>query len=149
MIKFLFSIPQWLRLLVALVYLSIVAKLSLMPSNQLPELNLFQGFDKVAHGCMYFGLTVLVCWTFQAEGKRNWILYILFFAIAWGMLMEISQFEMKVGRAFEWSDEMANSLGAMVGVSIYVWIASRYRRLETASRTRGRGDDSGRGRLKN
>ena len=63
--------------------------------------------------------------------------------------MEISQFEMKVGRAFEWSDEMANSLGAMVGVSIYVWIASRYRRLETASRTRGRGDDSGRGRLKN
>ena len=149
MIKFLFSIPQWLRLVVALLYLSIVAKLSLMPSNQLPELNPFDGFDKVVHGCMYFGLTVLACWTFQAEVKRNWILYIVVFAIFWGLLMEFSQLEMKAGRAFEWTDELANSVGALLGASIYVWIAGKYRRRESASRTRGRGDDSGRGRLGN
>ena len=138
-----------MRLAVALLYLSIVAKLSLMPSNQLPELNPFDGFDKVVHGCMYFGLTILACWTFQAEVKRNWIFFIVIFAILWGLLMEISQLEMKVGRAFEWTDELANSVGALVGASIYVFIAGRYRTRELASRTRGRGDDSGRGRLKN
>ena len=149
MIKYLFSIPQWLRVVVSFLYLLLVARLSLMPSNQLPDLNLFDGFDKLVHGAMYFGLTVLACWTFQAEVKRNYVLFIVIFAILWGLLMEISQLEMKMGRAFEWSDELANTVGTLIGASVYLFVAGRHRRKELASRTRGRGDDSGRGRLGN
>ena len=128
MIKFLFSFPQWLRVLISLIYLGIVAMLSIMPSNEVPDWELFPGFDKLVHGSMYFGLTILACWTFHIEENRNWILYIVLFAISWGMLMEITQLEMKAGRAFEWTDELSNSIGALIGAGLYAWIANAFLR---------------------
>jgi VanZ family protein len=128
MIKFLFSFPQWLRVLFSLFYLAIIAKLSLMPADQVPQIELFKGFDKVVHGCMYFGLTVLACWTIHSEGKRIRILYIVLFAAAFGLLMEFSQLEMQAGRAFEWTDEMSNAIGSMLGAGVYALIAGVYRK---------------------
>ena len=128
MIKFLFSFPQWLRVLISLIYLGIVAKLSVMPPSNLPDWKLFPGFDKLVHGCMYFGLTILACWTFHTEENRKWILYIVLFAISWGMLMEITQIEMMAGRSFEWTDELSNSIGALIGAGFYGWIAGAFRR---------------------
>ena len=100
MIKFLFSFPQWLRVLFSLLYLAIIARLSLMPADEVPQIELFAGFDKVVHGCMYFGLTVLDCWTFNSEERRILILYIVVFSSAFGLLMEFYQLEMQAGRAF-------------------------------------------------
>ena len=128
MIKFLFSFPQWLRVLFSLVYLGIVAFLSLMPADEVPQIELFTGFDKLLHGCMYFGLTVLACWTFHSEEKRIRILYIVLFSAAFGLMMEVSQLEMHAGRAFEWRDELSNAVGAMLGAGGYVWIAGIFRR---------------------
>jgi VanZ family protein len=78
---------------------------------------------------MYFGLTVLVCWAFHAEDKRIRIIYIVLFSVSWGLLMEISQLEMMLGRAFEWKDEMANSVGTLLGVATYLMIARFQRSL--------------------
>ncbi|MCX6223022.1 MAG: VanZ family protein [Bacteroidia bacterium] len=128
MIKFLFSFPQWLRVLFSLLYLSIVAFLSLLPSDEVPQIELFAGFDKVVHGSMYFGLTVLACWTFHAEEKRIRIFYIVLFSATFGLMMEFSQLEMHAGRAFEWTDELSNAVGAMLGAGVYVWIAGIYRK---------------------
>ncbi|MCK9414982.1 MAG: VanZ family protein [Prolixibacteraceae bacterium] len=128
MIKFLFSFPLWLRVLFSLVYLGIVAFLSLIPSDEVPQIELFAGFDKAVHGCMYFGLTVLACWTFHAEEKRIRIFYIVLFSAAFGLLMEVSQLEMHDGRAFEWIDELSNAVGAMLGAGVYAWIAGNYRK---------------------
>jgi VanZ family protein len=128
MIQFIFSFPQWLRILLSILYLGIVATLSLMPSDDVPDVQLFPYFDKVVHGCMYFGLTILACWTFHSEEKRIRILYIVLFSILWGMLMEFSQLEMMMGRAFEWTDEFSNSIGALLGAGLYAWIASSYRK---------------------
>ncbi len=123
MIKFIFSIPTWLRILLSLLYLGIIAKLSLMPSDEVPQIELFAGIDKVVHGCMYFGLTILACWSFNAEVKRIRILYIILFSAAFGLLMEVSQLEMQAGRAFEWLDEASNAVGALLGAGVYAWIA--------------------------
>jgi hypothetical protein len=43
--------------------------------------------------------------------------------------MEISQLEMMLGRAFEWKDEMANSVGTLLGAATYLMIASFQRSL--------------------
>ncbi|MEI7423326.1 MAG: VanZ family protein [Prolixibacteraceae bacterium] len=126
MIRFIFSLPQWFRVLVSILYLSVVAGLSLMPSDDVPQIEMFPGFDKVVHGCMYLGLTVLACWTLHAEIKRIKIVYVVLFSISWGLLMEISQLEMMLGRAFEWKDELANSVGSLLGAVIYLLIVRLY-----------------------
>lgn len=79
---------------------------------------------------MYFGLTLLACWTLHAEKKRIRILYILLFCIFWGFLMELSQLEMMTGRAFEWMDELSNSVGALIGALVYLKMAGVYRSLK-------------------
>ena len=126
MIRFIFSRPQWLRVLISILYLSVVAGLSLMPSDDVPQIEMFPGFDKVVHGCMYFGLTILACWTLHAEIKRIKIVYVVLFSISWGLLMEISQLEMMLGRAFEWKDELSNSIGALMGATFYLLITRIY-----------------------
>lgn len=128
MIKFFFSFPQWLRILLSLLYLTVVALLSLMPPNDLPYVKPFAGFDKVVHACMYFGLTVLACWTFYSEEKRIRILYVVLFSVSWGMIMEISQLEMMLGRAFDLKDELSNTVGTLLGAAVYMAIASGFRK---------------------
>jgi VanZ family protein len=125
MIKFIFSIPTWLRILLSLLYLGIIAKLSLMPPDEVPQIELFAGVDKLVHGFMYFGLTALACWSLNAEVKRIRILYIILFSAAFGLLMEVSQLEMQAGRAFEWIDEASNAIGSLLGAVVYAWIASK------------------------
>jgi len=138
--------------LFSLLYLAIIAKLSLMPADEVPQIELFAGFDKVVHGSMYFGLTALACWTFHSEENRIRILYIVLFSAAFGMLMEFSQLEMQAGRAFEWTDELSNAVGAMLGAGVYAWIAGVYRKgirdWETGT-TRTKGTNAAMKQLKN
>jgi VanZ family protein len=126
-------------MLLSLFYLGLIAMLSLLPSKDLPELHPFAAFDKVVHACMYFGLTILSCWTLYAEERRIRIVFIVLFASCWGLLMEFSQLEMMMGRAFEWTDELSNGLGALLGAVVYAWIAGYYRK-------RGRLGEGARGR---
>jgi VanZ family protein len=100
--------------------------LSFVPSRLIPEWDLFPGFDKLVHVCMYFGLTFLASWTLHAEENRKRILYIAFLAISWGMLMEICQLIMQDGRNFEWMDELSNSIGAIIGATLYFGISKLY-----------------------
>ncbi len=123
MLKFIFSIPQRWRIALSLACLGVITALSLAPSNDLPSITLCEGFDKVVHASMYFGLTLLTCWTFQGETKTNRLIILALFSITWGLLMEISQLEMSVGRAFEWSDELSNTIGTLIGVLSYVLIS--------------------------
>jgi len=143
-IKFVFSFPQWLRVLLSLLYLSVIVGLSLIPSDDVPDLPVFQGFDKLVHACMYFGLTILACWTFHSEEKQIRILYIVLFSITWGLLMEFSQLEMMMGRAFEWKDELSNSIGTLLGAAVYAGIAGVFRKEGETSVRRGENENEGR-----
>jgi VanZ family protein len=130
MISLLYSIPQWLRITLSLVYLTIVAFLSLLPPKDFPDIPLFPGADKVVHTCMYLGLTWLACWSMHAEVKRVWYYLIILFSISWGVVMEIFQYIMHLGRSFDLYDIAGNSIGTLIGVLIYILMAQLKRRID-------------------
>ena len=123
MVSLLFSIPQWLRISLSLIYLTIVAFLSLLPPNDFPDIPLFLGADKVVHTCLYLGLTWLACWSMHAENKRVWYYLIVLFSISWGIIMEIFQYLMHMGRSFDVYDIFGNSIGTLIGALIYILMA--------------------------
>ena len=90
-----------------------------MPAEDVPQITLFDGFDKIVHFCMYLGFSWLLCWTLHVESKPKLNYYIIIFTIGWGLLMEIFQLEMHLGRAFEWFDVLANGIGAMTGTVLF------------------------------
>jgi len=130
MISLLYSIPQWLRITLSLIYLTIVAFLSLLPPKDFPDIPLFPGADKVVHTCMYLGLTWLACWSMHAEVKRIWYYLIILFSISWGVVMEIFQYIMHMGRSFDLYDIAGNSLGTLIGVLIYILMAKFKKRID-------------------
>jgi len=123
MISLLFSIKQWLRISLSLIYLTIIAFLSLLPPNDFPELPLFPGADKVVHTCLYLGLAWLACWSMHAEHKKIWYFLIILLSISWGAIMELFQFLMHLGRSFDLYDILGNSIGTLIGVLIYTIMA--------------------------
>ncbi len=130
MISLLFSIPQWLRVTLSLVYLSVIAFLSLLPPDDFPDLPLFPGADKIIHTCLYLGLAWLVCWSMHAEHKRIWYFLIILFTVSWGFIMELSQLMMHMGRSFDVLDILGNSIGAFIGVLIYGIMAQLKRNID-------------------
>lgn len=124
-----FAIAQRVRLWLTVSYLAILVLLSTMPASAVPGLQLFPGFDKLVHIGMYFGLTLLACWTLHAEEHRRRILMVVLGAVLWGMLMEMAQGAMHAGRTFEWKDVVSNSVGAMVGAAVY-YLVGRWHEAE-------------------
>jgi VanZ family protein len=129
MIRFFFSFPQFLRLFFSLLYLAVVLVLTCLPSKSIPQWDLFPGFDKLVHVCMYFGVTIMASWTFHAEEKLKRIIYIVLLATLWGLLMEFMQLFMDAGRAFEWMDELSNSAGVVTGAVLYAWMGIHHARI--------------------
>lgn len=130
MISIFFSIKQWLRISLSLIYLSCIAFLSLLPPDDFPEIPLFPGADKIVHTCMYLGLTWLACWSMHAEIKRVWYYLIILFSIGWGAIMELFQLLMHMGRSFDFYDIIGNSIGTLIGVLIYILMAQQKRNID-------------------
>ncbi len=128
MISLIFSIPQWLRITLSLVYMSIIAFLSLLPPDDFPDIPLFPGADKIVHTCLYLGLTWLACWSMHAENKRIWYYLIVLFSIGWGAIMELFQLMLHMGRSFDVFDIIGNAIGTLIGALIYVLMA-QYKKL--------------------
>lgn len=120
MISFLYKTHQWVRILISIIYLFIIALLSLLPPNDLPKIQLFEGADKIIHTLMYVGLTWLVCWLIFAE-KRPLLYYLaILLSIGWGVLMEMCQLNFHLGRSFELNDIFGNCIGTIFGVFLYI-----------------------------
>ena len=72
---------------------------------------------------MYLGLVLLACWAMHAEVKKKWYALVTLFAISWGLLMEVFQYLMHLGRSFELYDIAANTIGAFLGVLFFNLLA--------------------------
>jgi len=120
MISFIFSFKPWLRKTIGSVYLAIVALLSLLPSYDIPDIQLFPGADKLVHICMYLGLSFLACWSYEIKRERMQPVYLLLAGVfMYGVLMEILQRTLHNGRDFDFKDMLANLTGAIIGILIY------------------------------
>lgn len=131
LISLLLSVPQWLRITLSLLYLALIAFLSLVPPEGLPDIPMFRGADKIVHTCMYLGLTGLACWSMHAENKKIWYYLISLFSISWGVSMEIFQFLMHMGRSFDYYDMLSNAIGTLFGVLIYTLMANQKKNLDS------------------
>jgi VanZ family protein len=124
MISYLLSIRQSVRILLVVIYVGCVAALSLLPPQDLPEVPMFRGADKMVHFIMYFGFSMLFCWTLKVELNYSKLFFVILVTVGWGILMEFLQLDMHMGRSFSWYDELANSMGVGFGILIYI-LASR------------------------
>lgn len=127
MISFLLSVRTSFRFVLVILYVGCIAALSLLPPQDLPQVQLFEGVDKVVHFLMYLFFSILGCWALKAEENRAGIWLILPVTIGWGILMEIIQLEMHAGRSFSWFDILANTIGVAVGILIYVFASRDHR----------------------
>lgn len=77
--------------------------------------------DKVVHFIFYFVLVLLAVKAiqefFNVKPKlRNVLLYVLFFAVAYGILIEFLQYGLTENRHGDILDVLANSIGAVAGM---------------------------------
>ena len=93
----------------------IILYLSWNPGIQIPKGFLEElPIDKIGHFGMYAIMSII---SFKAF--VNWAnAKIFLFCFTFGILMEILQYAFFPGRYFEWSDIMANALGALVGITL-------------------------------
>ena len=119
MISFLLSVRLAFRYTLLVIYVGCIMLLSLLPPEDFPQVPLFEGIDKVVHIMMYLIFSILGCWALKAEIYRSRVWIILLATIGWGILMEISQLEMHIGRSFSWYDALANAIGVCLGMTIY------------------------------
>lgn len=88
---------------------------------------LFEGADKVVHFMMFFAMAFAYHFDFR-RGKKpvdearlmGWIFVSL---SAFGGLIELAQWKMRMGRSGDWYDLLADIAGAVYGV-ILAWLIS-------------------------
>jgi len=66
----------------------------------------------------------------HAEIKHIWYYLIILFSISWGAVMELFQYLMHMGRSFDLYDIAGNSVGAFIGVLIYILMAQLKRNID-------------------
>ena len=88
---------------------------------------LFEGADKVVHFMMFFAMAFAYHFDFR-RGKKpvdearlmGWIFVSL---SAFGGLIELAQWKMRMGRSGDWYDLLADIAGAVYGI-ILAWVIS-------------------------
>ncbi len=88
---------------------------------------LFEGADKVVHFMMFFAMAFVYHFDFR-RGKKpvdearlmGWIFVSL---SAFGGLIELAQWKMRMGRSGDWYDLLADIAGAVYGI-ILAWLIS-------------------------
>ena len=127
--KFLLAIPCGILSLIAI---GIIAYLSLSPDPLgTSHISLFPESDKVVHFLMYFVCTSVFFFDYAKyrlphHTKLNVQLALTASAITLGLLMEVGQLVMQMGRAYDFLDILANSLGAIAALAAFRVIGERY-----------------------
>jgi len=100
-----------------ILYLLIVTVVSLFPSRDIPDVQLFPYFDKLVHFSMYalFSFLMLWAWPGKFTGRKQVIPF----------LMEALQRFSNLGRSFDLTDELANCLGFFPGWLFWRWIKDK------------------------
>jgi VanZ family protein len=109
------------------IWAAIIIFLSLTPSNEMPEMNIwaFLSFDKLAHGFFYALLALQLIIAFKKQNynyalKYRAVLSAFIISLICGFLTEIMQYFMFAGRTADYLDIIANIIGVSFGcVSFY------------------------------
>jgi len=104
----------------------IILILTGLPGSVFPRVKPVVGLDKVVHLCMYSGFAFLCLWGYRKQFisngvkyKRKAILLAIVISIAYGGLTELMQEYLVPTRTGDWVDFLADSIGTLLGVTIF------------------------------
>ncbi|WBO83676.1 VanZ family protein [Hymenobacter yonginensis] len=108
-----------------LAWAALVLVLTLTPSADMPVVPPWEliSFDTAAHAGVFVVLAALV--VFSARRQTRWpalrrhaYTVVLLGCVAFGLLIELLQMTMALGRHGEWSDAISDALGAALGLGL-------------------------------
>ena len=113
-----------------LAWAALVLLLTLTPAQDMPDIPPWEliSFDTAAHAFVFMLLAALTVFSVRRQQAwpqlRRWAyLLVLLGCISFGLLIEVLQTAMNLGRHGEWSDAISDSLG--VGVSLLLSYSTR------------------------
>lgn len=108
-------------ILLAVLWTGLTLYLSLASASTMAKLNIwdFFGIDKLGHLAFYTIFSFLWCMGLARE-KPMMMLYVFVFADSFGFIMEIAQSFMSRGRILEINDIIANTLGVILGILLFI-----------------------------
>lgn len=111
---------RWLVYLPAAFVAVIIAVLSLMenPQGLLPVTT----SDKISHGIAYglLALSLVFAMEYKCPSAIRHYVFVLILTIGYGGLMECLQYLCTTTRTAEWSDLGADTLGAIIGLLLFL-----------------------------
>ncbi len=86
--------------------------------------------DKITHFVFYLTFAFVGSLSLRERtmgnlGLRKTLIIVLFFAILYGILIEVLQYTITTDRMAEWGDVLANTLGAFAGIGLIRWVFSK------------------------
>ena len=113
-----------MKYMYVIIWTVIVIVLSLLPKNSIDveSVKFFKGFDKIVHFFMYAIMMILWLNTFRKikeHDKLKWIFFAIFFSISLGIILEILQKYLEIGRSFDIFDIITNITGVLFVVIIF------------------------------
>jgi VanZ family protein len=115
----------------AWTWTAIVGLLCGLPGYSFPDLSIWAilSFDGAAHAFVFCVFSFLWAVSFYKSRSRIVMRFgvwpVLLFGIGYGTLIEILQYLVFVRRSAEWTDMLADAIGAGVGVLVFKWIYGR------------------------
>ncbi|MCY4778632.1 VanZ family protein [Sphingobacterium sp. UT-1RO-CII-1] len=109
----------------AIVWATIMLILMGMPSNNVPSVGLFEGFDKLAHCGSFFLLTVFLLQGFTTQSntaisKVKNFFYTLLITSFFAFATELLQYYLDTGRQADWWDIFADFVG--IGMALFSYL---------------------------
>lgn len=119
------------RWIILLAYIALVYYLCLLPSSNLPKNNFLDKiyFDKWVHIMMHFGTWTLVVWKMKGPGRLNvdrkkTFMWGIIIVLAMGASIEYLQ--SISGRSMDWTDQLANFVGALIAWRFWLKFEDRW-----------------------
>ncbi len=116
-IRLISRLPAWT---LTIVGAAVILWLTLSPAPvDMEDIPLFPGADKVAHALMFGGFDILLLT--DLARRKGWhrltgrtVIGTVLISAAFGLIVEVAQLTMEMGRSFEWADFGADFLGAAI-----------------------------------
>ena len=97
------------------IYWAFLTYMLLRPGVEDLEFPVFEGMDKVVHLLIF----AMLGFCFRAAFPRMKFLYYIQIMLIYGMLTEILQDEMHLGRSFEGLDLISDTIGVLIGYYVF------------------------------
>lgn len=122
------NLPPWT---LTIITIAVILWMTLAPHPLGDEdIPLFPGADKLVHAIMFGGLTIVAL--LDITRRQRWrpvparcLWFVAILASLLGVLIEICQWKMGLGRSFEWADIAADTAGAFLCALLWLSAAPR------------------------